>query len=233
MQTPDLIKLAPTLSAEERYKLIVSDFHRALMEEKELIAESERQAIITFNNNRAVWEEYTRNICMLQWENALWPRDIEAEKLRVFACSLLLSHALEKVLFHGDDHSISKEKRATQFESLKEYVAMFETQSMDFYAYPEAIKKIEQELYGVPIFHEEKKNRIASYYEAVDDLIEHHNKTIHTICGHKIIKKCINPMVRDMESYLVKKSIPDEKLIEKILDEVRHIAESETQMLGR
>src|SRR3989338_265563 len=184
MATPDLIKLAPTLSAEERYKLIVPDLHRTLMGEKCLISESERQSIIKFDK-RVVWEEYTRNICILQWATTLWQRDIETERLRAFALSLNLSHTLERVLVDGDDKSISKEKRTGQFEKLKKYVAMLEEQSVEFYAYREAINKVEQELYGVPLFNEKEKNSIASCYEMVDELFEHHNSTIRVMCENK------------------------------------------------
>ena len=232
MATPDLIKLAPTLSAEERYKLIVPDLHRTLMGEKCLISESERQSIIKFDK-RVVWEEYTRNICILQWATTLWQRDIETERLRAFALSLNLSHTLERVLVDGDDKSISKEKRTGQFEKLKKYVAMLEEQSVEFYAYREAINKVEQELYGVPLFNEKEKNSIASCYEMVDELFEHNTSTIRVMCENKIIKNSIKPIVQDMESYLAKKPVPDPATIEQIVNEVREIADSETRMLGR
>lgn len=232
MATPDLIKLAPTLSVEERYKIIIPDLHRQLMGEEPLISESERQAITHFEN-RAVWEEYTRNICILQWATALWLKDIETERLRVFALSLNLHYTLERVLLDGDDKSISKEKRAEQFERVKKYVAMLKEHSVEFYAYREAINKVEQELYGVPLFNEEKKNSIASCYEMVDELFEHHNTTIRVMCENKIIKRHVKPIVQDMESYLAKKPVPDAAIVERIVDEIRQIADSETRMLGR
>ena len=53
------------------------------------------------------------------------------------------------------------------------------------------------------------------------------------MCENKIIKQHVKPIVGDTDSYLVKKPVPDAKLVEQIVDEIRHIAESETQMLGR
>ncbi len=232
MATPDLIKLAPTLSAEERYKLIVPDFHRELMGEKCVMSESERQAIIKFDN-RAVWEEYACKVCMLQWANVLWRKDIEMERLRVFGCYLVLNHALERVILDGDDQSIPKDKRAGQFETLKDYVVMLETQSVEFYCYQEAIKKIEQELYSVPLFNEERKKQIAECYASADQSIDHHNEVIRGMCEMEIVKTYIKPIVRDMNSYLVKKPVPDAERVEQMVDEIRQIADAQTQMMGR
>jgi hypothetical protein len=231
MQTPDLIKLAPTLSVEERYKLIVPDFHRVMAGEKELLTESEQNAI-TFFAKKEDWQVYIHKICMLQWANILWQRDIETGKLRALACSLMLSHALEKLLIDGDDKSISKEKRVAQFEQVKECAARFEEQSIEFYAYPLAIKRIEQELYDTPIFDEKRGKRIAAYYEAVDGLIEHHNESVRIFCGNPIIKKTIKPIVQDMEKYFVKKRTPDLELVDTICEEIRHIADGETRRMS-
>jgi len=225
------MKIAPTLSAEERYKLLVPDFHREVMGEKPLISESERKAIIKFDN-RAVWEEYTHSICMFQWAHTLWPKDIEAERLRLLACSLFLSHAFERVLLDGDQ-PVLKETRAGQFEKLKEYVALFERQSVEFYCYQEAINTIELELYGVPLFNEEKKDQIASCYETTDQFIEHYNETIRWMCENEVTKRYFKPIVHDMNSFLVKKPVPDANLVEHMVNDIRQIAESETRMLGR
>lgn len=232
MHSSEIIKLAPTLSAEERYKLAISDFHRVLAGEKPILSEAECQAIRYFDN-RAVWEEYTHSVCMLQWADTLWSKDIETEKLRVFAISLLLNHAMERILVDGDDRSIPEERRSRQLEDLKKYAAMLGAHSAEFYVYPEAIKKIEQELYGVPLFNEKKMKRIVNYYEMADDLLEDYNEKIRAMCRNKILKKYFKPIVSDMESYIVKKPIPNPAMVEQMVDDIRQIAESETRMLGR
>ena len=61
MPTPNLAILAPSLSAEERYRLIVPDYHSDVMGKGTILSESERKAI-TKIENRVVWEEYTRGI---------------------------------------------------------------------------------------------------------------------------------------------------------------------------
>ena len=232
MHSSEIIKLAPTLSAEERYKLAISDFHKVLAGEKPILSEAECQAIRHFDN-RAIWEEYTHSVCMLQWADTLWSKDIDTEKLRVFACYLLLSHATEKVLIDCDDRSISEERRTRQLEDLKRYAAMLGEHSAEFYVYPEAIKKIKQELYDVSLFNDKKMKRIANYYEMADDLLEDYNEKIRAICRNKILKKYFKPIVQNMESYIVKKPIPDPAIIEQMVDDIRQIADSETRMLGR
>ncbi len=231
MPTPDLIRLAPTLSAGERLKLIVPDLHRQYMGGKRLISESETQAITAFDK-REVWEEYTLKLSMFQWAQAFWPKDIEAERLRVFACSLLLRRSLEKTLWNSEG-SVCEKEWDWQLSTLRKYVAMMEKNSALFYSYREAINAIERELYGVPIFNEGQKKQIAAYYEAIDDLFEEHNSIVRMVCGNKAIKQRIRPIIRDMESYLVKKPTPDKKLVEQIVDGIRQIAESDMEMLGR
>jgi hypothetical protein len=231
MATPNLIKLAPTLSAEERYKLVVPDMHRELMGEKPLISESERQAITHFEN-RAIWEEYTQKLNMMRWALALWPKDIEAEKLRVIAFSLMLNHALSGALWRADE-PMPKAKREERFATLREYVALIEEQSVDFYAHREAFAVIQRELYGVPVLNAKWMADITEDYRAVDEIIERYNETIRKICQNEVIRKRIKPIVDDTESYLVKKPIPDAELVERIVEDIRHIAASETRMLER
>ena len=231
MATPDLVKLAPTLSAEERYRLVVPDMQRELMGEKPLISESERQAITHFED-RAVWEEYTRKICMLQWAQALWPKDVETEKLRVIVHDMELSHSFDRLIRDGDQQ-VPKGKRAAQFEALKEHAAQVGQQSVHFYAYREAFEKIKQELCGVPLLNEKWMADITEDYTLVDETIEHYNDLVRKVCAVVVIRKTIGPIVRDMESYLVKKPIPDPTMVEWIVDEIRQIAGSEMRMLGR
>ncbi len=229
MQTPDLIKLAPTLSAEERYKLIVPDFQREVAGEKSLISESERQAILRFDDRKA-WEEYTRRVLLYRWANALWVREIETEKLRTYACYLFLNHHWERVVVDADE-TLSKEKRTERFERLKKYVSMLSAQSRDFYAYREATAEISQELYGVPLFDPKTMKEISNHYEVVDDFIESYNVSVEHFCKLVEIKKFLKPILQDKESYLVKKPVPDEKEVGGLVDGIKRVAEAEMRAL--
>ena len=140
---------------------------------------------------------------------------------------------MERILVDGDDRSIPEERRSRQLEDLKKYAAMLGAHSAEFYAYPEAIKKIKQELYDVSLFNDKKMKRIANYYEMADDLLEDYNEKIRAICRNKILKKYFKPIVQNMGSYLVKKPVPDPAMVEQMIEEIRQIAESETRMLGR
>ena len=185
MPTPNLAILAPSLSAEERYRLIVPDYHNDLMGKATILSESERQAITKFEN-RGAWEEYTRGICMLKWVNVLWMQDIETEKLRAVALSLIVGYEMERVLKEADE-PMPEKMRAAHYAKLREYIASFEEGSTQFYAYRAVVEMIEGELYGVPILNDEKKKMLTKYYEQVDSLFDLHTGRIRTICGNKIL----------------------------------------------
>ena len=231
MTTPNLAILAPSLSAEERYRLIVPDYHSDVLGKGTILTESERQAIIKIEN-RGVWEEYTRGICMLQWANVLWMRDIETEKLRATALSLIVGYEMEGI-FKEADQPMPEKKRAERYAKLREYIASFEEGSTQFYAYRAAIEMIEGELYGVPILNEEKKKTLAKYYEQVDELFDLHTDRIRKICGNEILASYLKPIADDPESYIPKKPIPDKDTVNELVEEIRQMAESETRWLGR
>ncbi len=76
-------------------------------------------------------------------------------------------------------------------------------------------------------------DKILKDYERVDELIENYNEFVRKVCAIAVIKKTIKPIMCDMESYLVKKPVPDADTVERIVDEIRQIADSEMGMLGR
>ena len=227
----DIIKLAPTLSAEERFKMVVTDMHKVLEGEQRTLSESERQAIMQCEG-REMWEDYTRRIGIIQWADAFWTKDIEMEKLRVFAYSLLLERELDR--FFLDDYELMPPKLREMFwAGIKEHVEMMERCAMKFYAYREAVIVIERELCGMPLFHQKKSVIIASFYEAMDDTFERYNyriKKFYERCQHDDVPKTVT---KDVESYIVKKPIPTTELIEEIVDEVMGVVDSEMEMLGR
>jgi hypothetical protein len=231
MGTPNLTILAPSLSAEERYRLIVPDYHNDVLGKGTILTESERKAIIKIEN-RSEWEEYTHGICMLQWANVLWMRDIETERLRATALSLIVGYEMERVLKEGDQ-PMPEKVRTARYAKLREYIAAFEEGSTQFYAYRPAIEMIEEELYGVPILNYEKKKTLAEYYKQIDSLFDLHTGRIHKICGNEILASHLKLIADDPESYIPKKPIPDEKTVNELVEEIRQMAASETRWLGR
>ena len=57
MTTPDLIRLAPTLSIEERYKIVIPDCLRMMNGENAILSAAEITALASFEKN-AAWEQY-------------------------------------------------------------------------------------------------------------------------------------------------------------------------------
>jgi hypothetical protein len=232
MSTPNIANLAPNLSAEERYKLIVPDYHNEIMGRAALLSDSERQAIMYFTT-KASWEEFVQKYNTMLWAQVLWPKDIEAEKLRVVALSLLLNHSFVWVLRVGGDQSLSMDKRNATFKELKEHVALMEEQSITFYAYRAALEAITKELYGIPVFNDVKMAEVRAEFEKMDELIDYYNDMVREFCEVYDAREHIEPIVDDMQSYLVKKSVPDATMVEGIIDDIRQVAAAVTRLMGR
>ena len=211
--------------------MIVTDFHKELEGVKPILNVSERQAIIKCEN-RAMWEDYTRRIGIMQWADAFWTKDIETEKLRVFASSLILNRAVDRLvaaaLAHAPDMIVNR-----RLADVKEDVECFELNAAAFYAYREAITQIGRDLYGMPLFNEKKKAIIASYYEAADEWFDEYNGRIKALSETGMMKTYMKLVREDMESYTAKKPVPEKALIDGLVDEIMQIADSEMAMLGR
>jgi hypothetical protein len=232
MPAQDIIKLAPTLSAEERFKMMVADVHRQMIGGKPTFSLSERSAIMKCED-KAMWEEYTRHIGIMQWASAFWLKDIEAERLRVFAGSLLLERILDGLIADADMR-MPESMRKNAYARLKEFVELLGVQSELFYAYREAIAQIEaKHLYGMPLFDEKKRAMIASAYEAMDDVFETYNHRLGMFAGISSLKEFMQPIAENIADYTAKKPTPRQEVINKIINEIMEIADSEMEMLMR
>ena len=224
------MKLAPTLSAEERFKMIVTDFHKELEGVKPILNVSERQAIIKCES-RAMWEDYTRRIGIMQWADAFWTKDIETEKLRVFASSLILNRAVDRLvaaaLAHAPDMIVNR-----RLADIQEDIECFELNAVTFYAYREAITQIGRDLYGMPLFNEKKKAIIASYYEAADEWFDEYNGRIKALSETGFMKNYMKPVREDLPSYTAKIPVPGQQMVDTLISEVMGVVDSEMAMLG-
>jgi len=225
MTTPDLIKLAPTLSVEERYKIVIPECYRMFKGEKGLLSASEITALASFEKN-AVWEQYALRIGMFKWVHILWMRDIHSEKFCVCTCILLLKHQLWQVISDVDE-SAPKETLAKGFEMVRKYVATLHGKLADFFAYREAIIRVQEELYGVPLFDEGTAATIQGFFLFVAEMVECHNTIVRELCADKDMKRYFKPMVKDIDRYIVAEPKPDDSAITKLIDEVRAYAESD------
>jgi hypothetical protein len=226
MNTPDLIKLAPELSAEERYKLMTADFMAKANGESQVMTESERRAMVRFPTN-AMWKEYATSVVTFKLVNTIWVNEIQIEKLRTFACYLMAMHELEKIVVDCEDYS--DDKRAKQFESLKKYVASYNEAIASFRVYQEAIPLLERELCGIPFFSTPTMNSITEAFKLVDDATAIYNGIVRHFSEDKEVREFIKPIVNDIDSYLVSEAAPDPSRATKLVEQIKELAESEMQ----
>lgn len=229
MATPDLVKLAPTLSVEERYKLVMGDVLSQLDGEPPKLSESELKAMLRFES-KPMWQDYAARVAMMRHANEIWVREIETEKLRAYAFYLDLGYQFRLVVI---DDGAPKMKKAERFESLKKSAIDLHYALEGFYAYREAIPKLEAILYGVPFFSKAMRVSLDSQFALIHDTVRNYNGVVRELCTCRDAKQFIKPIVEDVESYLVKDAVPSEAAVNELVDFIRHIADSEMDMLGR
>jgi hypothetical protein len=221
--TPNLTKLAPSLSAEERYKIVMSDMLAQQDGEPAKLSESEMKAMIWFES-KSMWQEYAFHAAMMRHATEIWVIEIETEKLRSYAYYLHLSHQLERVV---TDIDAPKAKKAERFKGLKQSTVDLHHAIEGFYAYREAITKLEAILYGVPFFSETMRASLDSQFDNIGDIVRNYNGMLRDICACYDAKKFIKPIVEDIDSYLVKNAVPSDAAVNKLVDFIQHLAESE------
>jgi hypothetical protein len=224
MNTPDLVKLAPELSAEERYKIMTADWMARTNGKPQIMTESERRAMVRFPTT-AMWREYGTSVITFKLVNTIWVNEIQIDKLRTFACYLMAMHEFEKIVVDCEDYS--EDKRAEQFESLKKYVATYNEAITDFRAYKEAIPLLEQELCGIPFFSKPTSEFFAQAFKMVEDATAMYNGVVREFCGDKEVRKFIKPIVNDMDSYLVSEAAPNPSRAATLVEQIKELAESE------
>ena len=225
MTMPDLMKLAPNLSAEERYKLISADLLAQMDGEPPMLSESETKAMLRFES-RTVWKEYALRVCMFKFANSMWIKEIETEKLRTYAFYLHANHTLERIVT-SIDGDIPKKQRANQFENLKKCVADVHEAAEGFLAYRDAVPKLEDVLCGVPFFSKTIKASIATQFALVVKTIRNFNEGIRNLCACSDARVFIRPIVDDVESYLIRDAVPSEDAVKELVDLITGLAESE------
>lgn len=232
MASNDIIKLAPTLSAEERFKMMVGDVQKQMAGGLAVFSVAEQRAIMKCEN-REMWEEYTRHIGIMQWAGTLWIRDIETERLCVLTGSLLLDRTLDRMIADAD-MQMPESMRESAYGHLKEFTRLFEEQSELFYAYREAVAQLEKkELYGLSLFDEKKREAIAEAYQTIDGLFEMHNHRLQFFSSKPPYKEFMEPIAKNIEVYKVKIPVPKQEVIDKIISDVMGIVDSEIEMLLR
>lgn len=225
MTTPDLIKLAPSLSVEERYKIIIPDCYRMFNGEKALLSASETTALASFEKNE-VWAQYALRVGMFKWAHILWVRDINGAKFAACTCILLLKEAMWRMITDVDDAK-GKQVFADNLAAIRKVIGLLQDKLVGLYVYREALPRLQEELYDVPIFEGERAETIQGFFRIIGEVVEYHNETIRMLCIDKTMKRHFKLIVQDMDRYLVKETKPDETAIAELVDEVRSYAQSD------
>lgn len=222
MATTEIIKIAPTLSAEERFKLMLPDMVRAMDGEKMLLSDGEANAIRTCPI--AILDDYNYRISLVMWIMMLWIRDWNAEHLRMSSLIVALLYQTELTIRRVDknDRSIKD-----PFDTLRSVVAGMSEKMKEFYAYRESIPLLERELYGLPFLSEEMQADMAKDYEDVDRVISFHNDLIREIPKAFKTEKFLKPITEHAEQYLIEKPTPDTGRAEAIAQNLKGIAEAD------
>jgi len=224
MNTPDLIKLAPELSAEERYKIMTADWMAKANGEQQVMMESERKAMVRFPTT-AMWREYATSVVTFKLVNTYWTSEIQIRKLRTFLCYQAAMHEFEKIIVDFDDYP--KDERAKQFENLKGYVADYNEIIAGLRSYRDAIPLLERELCGIPFFSNATRDDIAEAFKLVEDATIMYNGIVRHFSEDKEARKIIKPIVNDITTYLVKDAAPDPSRAETLVAQIKELAESE------
>jgi hypothetical protein len=227
MTVPNLAQLAPNLSAEERYKLISADILAQMDGEPPMLSESETKAMLWFES-KAAWREYALRICLFRLANSMWIQEIETEKLRTYAYYLHMSHTFEKIIV-GTGYDLPKKYWAKQFETLKECVIHVHDSAEGFFAYRDAIPKLEEIICGMPFFSKTTKASLTTQFALIGEIISDFNKDVNRFCECRDAKKFIRPIVDDRESYLIRDVVPSEEAVNELIDFIQRRAGSEMQ----
>jgi hypothetical protein len=227
MTMPDLIKLAPTLSIEERYKIVIPDCLRMMNGENAILSASEITALASFEKN-AVWEQYALRVGMFKWAHILWVRDINGAKFAACTCILLLKEAMWRMITDVDDAK-GKQVFADNLAAIRKNVGLLQDKLVGLYVYREALPRLQEELYDMPIFDGERAETIQRFFRIVGETVEYHNETIRMLCIDKTIKRHFKLIAQNIDNYLVKEMKPDDAAITALIDEVRSYAESDVK----
>jgi hypothetical protein len=223
--TSDIIKLVPTLSPEERFKMVMTDCLRQMDGEPSVFSETELKALIFFDS-KAKWIEYVRPVIIFKLANAYWPNEIEIRRLRVELVWFIIVQKLEQICDDADD-GIAAKDRLGQFDTLKKYIAAYNETLPRLMAYRDAIPELEAATYGVPFFSEGQKTTIAKIFTGIESSMALYNEMVTEFAKRKDARKLLRPFTEDLQSFLLRNEAPDPKAVTELVEAIKRYAESE------
>lgn len=204
----DIAKLAPTLSGKERAKLALSDGHQKLETGKGIFSDSEMQILRKFED-RLVCREYNYYILLylFTWL-ILLPQITEAE-LRIALMMAMFELSLEK-----DD-----------FKQVRDALLKLKREIKDILTLKAVLKKIENEIDGVPVLKKETIKRMGEIIEYAKGIITAYNKTILALATKVKVKESDVKLKIEIEE-------PTEKEIDDKLNKVKEFVKIELKHCG-
>src|SRR3989344_3520157 len=246
MQKPDIIKLAPTLTAKERMKFILSNWHKTVTE-KPFLNESEVKALFGMTEI-GDFDECQYFFALYQWSNMLLRDDIEKAWLRFIAGynylvhlrGLLIIDLIIKVekedgslleRFEITNRSLDPEsgletmaikEKVSFFPNPKEVVSTLNIHIQTLFGYRDITQKIESEL-DIPIFDEKTYARIRGYWTQTEKFISDHNRFIESLEKRGEQKVILT----DKEQYILQITPPDPEFVEQCIQDIKKLVESD------
>ena len=223
--TSDIIKLVPTLSPEERFKMVMTDCLRQMDGEPSVFSETELKALIFFDS-KAKWLEYVLPVIIFKLANAYWPNEIEIKRLRVELVWFIIVQKLEQICDDADD-GIAAKDRLSQFDTLKKYIGTYNETLPRLMAYRDAIPELEAATYGMPFFSEGQKATIAKIFTGIESSMALYNEMVTEFAKRKDARKLLRPFTEDLQSFLLRNEAPDPKAVTELVEAIKRYAESE------
>ena len=248
MQKPYITKLAPTLSAKERMKFIISNWHKTVVDKPFL-----NRAELSELYNMTAPEDFSEChylLSLYQWSNILLREEVEKSWLKFTAGytylvnlgTLLILDLIIKAekqggslleQFEVTERSPSPEtrletvviKEKTRFSpSPKEIVLVLNQHIQVLFGYREIFQKIEAELDDIPIFDEKTYEKIRGYWAQTERFIAYHNKLIESL------EKEGSAVLVDKEQYLLKITPPKAENTEQWVKNIKNLAETDSSL---
>ncbi|MDO8430181.1 MAG: hypothetical protein Q7S73_02340 [bacterium] len=232
MNNLNIIKLAPTLSARERAKILITDYHKVLSGEKAVISEPEKQALLRFED-RNVWKEYLRYIEFYKWVNVLWKNEIKNSGVQILALSLYLS-SFQRFLATGTDEHFYRDGE------VKTMVGLVKDHIKNLLEYHQALQELEVEIDLVPMLNKKAHLEIKKAWELIESWITKYNNFFDFIqklladenVEHEGYEYC-KSILKDKEQFLIIKPPLDKAVVNQLVQDMKELVESELEIVEK
>lgn len=253
MLKPDILKFADTLSAKERMKFVISNWHKSVTD-RPILSATEQKAVFDIKTSDD-WFECHYLMSLYQWGNLILRDEIEKTAIRLSAIGLQMVHfrlflilddiikseiddlnasLLRKFIVKNKSYNpgtntetIAIKENSLLRPGLKELVAAYNDQLQQVSDLQETVRQIEAELDGTALFDEVTYTRIRGYDNLADKFTSAHNSYLEVIetKNSSRIKQLI-----DKEYYIIKRPNPNQQSVEELISGIKNLADTELSM---